>query len=115
MPFLSRHKETGLNHYGIPRKKGSGGTGGRGSAQHHVADENEKHQAGPTDRTDWLPVAMNQCQVGYLSLPGWGNCRNELDLSLQSREAPEKAWPPQHNAELTQGERERERRASRPG
>lgn len=64
MPFLSRQKETGLDHYGIPRKKGPGGTGGRGSAQHHVADENKKHQAGLTDRTDWLPIAMKPVSGG---------------------------------------------------
>jgi hypothetical protein len=47
-----------LNHYGIPRKKAAGSNGGTGSAHHHVADDNKKHQAGMTDRTDWLPVDM---------------------------------------------------------
>lgn len=47
-----------MNLYGIPRKKAAGSNGGMGSAHYHVADENKKHQAGLTDRTDWLPVDM---------------------------------------------------------
>lgn len=50
------NRGTGLNHYGIPRKKAAGGTGGRGSVYHLVTDKKEKHQAGLADRTDWLPV-----------------------------------------------------------
>lgn len=37
------NRGTGLSHYGITRKKAAGGTGGRGSAHHLVADKNKKH------------------------------------------------------------------------
>lgn len=94
--------------------------GGMGSAHHHVADENKKHQAGLTDRTDWLPVDMKPslrcdthvCLAAETVEMSWASPCSRV-TSQQSQGAPEKTLSPPHNEELTQAETEP--RASRPG